>query len=143
MKIYFFYVFQVIVTGNCGSIQLWSTKSEARQIDGYCLFLIGRRDEHVGSITDLDIFSSERTKSVTVSSDACIKIWNMGGADLTSINTMRNTHADNISGVSTSHSLENTFATCSRDKTALLWDTREIRPATSNFFFVFNIFLYF
>lgn len=134
--------FQILVTGNCGSVQLWSTKSDARKTDDYCLFQIGRRDEHVGSVTDVDIFSTENTKSVSVSSDACIKIWDMGVGDLTSINTMRNTHSDNISGVSASHNLENTFATCSRDKTALLWDTREIRPATSMSLFHFWLMLF-
>lgn len=87
----------------------------------------------MGSVTGLEIFPLDKIKAVTVSSDACIKIWNMGNGELCSINTMRNAHADNISGVSTSHNLENTFVTCSRDKTALLWDTREIRPATSLF----------
>lgn len=54
----------------------------------------------------------------------------MGKADLTSVHTLRHAHSDVITGVATSLSRANTFASCSLDKSALLWDDRQARPAT-------------
>lgn len=92
--------------------------------------MMGSQTEHVGIITSIDIFNPEKTKSVSVSNDYCIKIWDMGAADLTSILSMRNAHFGSITGVSTSKSDEACFVTCSRDKSTLHWDFRAQRPAT-------------
>lgn len=57
-----------------GSVQLWSTYSEVRSTDGYCLFMLGGVNEHVGVINAIDIFKQNSFKAVTVDSDCCIKV---------------------------------------------------------------------
>lgn len=53
----------------------------------------------------------------------------MGSADLISQKSYRFAHTDYITGLSSSRTNDSIFATCSMDKSCLLWDDRETRPA--------------
>lgn len=56
----------------------------------------------------------------------------MGTADLVSQGSFRFAHTDVITGLAASCAKENIFATCSLDKSSLIWDDRETRPAIGN-----------
>jgi hypothetical protein len=60
---------------------VWSTRSDARST-GYCLFDIGSRTDHTSIVAALDTFRMKNTILVTGSNDGCLKIWDMGQADL-------------------------------------------------------------
>lgn len=119
---------KLLVSGSCGTLQLWSTQAEVRSPHGYCLFKIGSQSEHTGIITAMDVFRANYTKSVTADSDGCVKVWDMGTGDLYSMNTYNYGHIDTISGLSSSSSSEHIFATCSRDKAFKVWDYRQSKP---------------
>lgn len=53
---------------------MWSTYSEVRSTNGYCLFMLGCVTEHVGFINAIDIFKQNQYKVITVDSDCCIKV---------------------------------------------------------------------
>lgn len=118
---------QLLMTNSSGSIELWSTQAEVRNPNGYCLFKIGRKTEHIGVILALELNKGDRTRAMTGASDGCLKIWDMGAGDIMSFNTFRNAHADSITGISSSHDSP-LFATCSRDKSFCIWDERLTRP---------------
>ena len=59
----------------------------------------------------------------------------MGGADLCSTQTYRFAHIHAITGMDASPNDASIYATCSLDKTALLWDERLTRPATGECIF--------
>lgn len=61
--------------------------------------------------------------------DFFFQIWDMGTADLFSQGSYRFAHTDSITGMSASNENQNIFVTCSLDKSCLLWDDRETRPA--------------
>ncbi|XP_061390236.1 protein valois [Musca vetustissima] len=120
----------LLLAFNTGNLQVWSTHSEVRKSQNpYCLFLIGEKCEHMRPITCLSNFPSNQHKAVTGSKDGTLKIWDMGTADLVSQGSYRFAHTDSITGVSAARGKDNIFATCSLDKSCLLWDDRETRPA--------------
>lgn len=53
----------------------------------------------------------------------------MGKADLFSVQSYRYAHLDVITGLASSPINDAIFTTCSLDKSCLLWDIRETRPA--------------
>lgn len=53
----------------------------------------------------------------------------MGSADLLSTQSYRFAHTDSVTSLTTSANNEYAFVTCSLDKSCLLWDDRETRPA--------------
>ncbi|XP_073823302.1 valois [Musca autumnalis] len=120
----------LLLAFNTGNLQVWSTHSEVRKSKNpYCLFLIGEKCEHMKPITCLTNFPSNQHKAATGSKDGTLKLWDMGTADLVSQGTFRFAHTDSITAVAASRGKENIFATCSLDKSCLLWDDRETRPA--------------
>ncbi|XP_005188139.2 protein valois [Musca domestica] len=120
----------LLLAFNTGNLQVWSTHSEVRKSQNpYCLFLIGEKCEHMKPITCLTGFQSNQHKAATASKDGAIKIWDMGTADLVSQGSFRFAHTDVITGLAASCTKENIFATCSLDKSSLIWDDRETRPA--------------
>ncbi|XP_075150175.1 valois [Haematobia irritans] len=120
----------LILAFNNGNLQLWSTHSEVRNAKNpYCLFKIGERCEHMKPITSLATCKANQNSAITGSKDGCIKIWDMGTADLISKGSYRFAHTDSITAIATSRADENIFTTCSLDKTCLFWDARETRPA--------------
>lgn len=121
----------LLISFHSGCVQLWSTRTEVRSINPYCLFMIGERYEHTHPILCLEKFNADPNKAITGGKDCMLKIWDMGKAELTSVNTLRHAHSDVITGIATSLSQPNIFATCSLDKCTLLWDDRQARPATA------------
>lgn len=122
---------QILASTLNGTLQLWSTQAEVRSRHGYCLFNIGSRSEHVGMITSMDIFSANYTKAVTGDSDGCIKIWDMGTGDLCSLHTYHYGHIDLVPSISSKHTSEYIFASCSHDKSFKIWDYRQSEPVVN------------
>lgn len=105
-----------------------------RNETGYNLYNISKKSEHVGFTLALDLLGSKNEKAVTGSSvDNCIKVWNIGPCDLVSEFTYRNAHCDAVTGISSKPDDGHVFASCSRDRTLSIWDTRNIRPAVDWF----------
>lgn len=63
----------------------------------------------------------------------------MGTAELMSKQSYRYAHTDSITGLASSPISEAIFTTCSLDKSCLLWDDRETRPAIGNFNLIYTI----
>lgn len=61
----------VLFTTASGSIQLWSTQSEIRKKNGYNLYQVSKKSEHIGSITS---FCVMKDKAVTGAMDGCLKV---------------------------------------------------------------------
>lgn len=57
------------------------------------------------------------------------KIWNISENDLDLEQTYRFAHLDEITGIASAPGTEHLFATCSLDKSLLLWDRQQTRPA--------------
>lgn len=114
-----------------GGLHLYSLRSDMRptNTEGYCLFLVGSKREHRGALRSCEVFKSKRQKVVTGDSLGTLKLWDISSSDLTSIHTLRYAHSDSILGIATSKENDETFATCSSDKSVSLWDMRETRPA--------------
>lgn len=110
---------------------MWSTKSEARSTNPYCLFQIGRAHEHVSCIQSLDLFKKKNFYCITGDTVGCLKIWNLEEADVTSTQTLRNAHTDCVTGISSSPVDELVFATCSSDQSAAIWDVRNSCQSTA------------
>ncbi|XP_055677925.1 protein valois [Lutzomyia longipalpis] len=109
-----------------GTVELWSTNES---MEGY--FLVDQRNQHIGSVLDLDVFRESRSHIVTVDAEACIKIWEVNLVDAICVNTFRNAHGGAIGSVATRPGSDNIFATASRDRSALLWDYRlSTKPAS-------------
>lgn len=125
--------FQILVTDANGSIQMWSTQSAARNQNGYSLYSISKKAEHVGLILSLDVLSSGENglKAITGSSDSCIKIWNVGPCDLVSEKTYRYAHADAVTDIASKPDSESCFLTSSRDKSISMWDYRLATPVVN------------
>lgn len=116
----------VIFTDAGGAIRLYSTQSEIRQKSGYSLYEVAKKVEHVGMITGLTILreSDSQPKAVTVSSDGCIKCWDLAPCDIVSTHTYQYAHKEIITGVSNQPKSGDVFATCSRDRFLSIWDVR-------------------
>lgn len=120
---------KALVSDSVGGVNLWSTKAEIR--NGYCPYNIVRRSEHIGRVDALELFHKNGTQALTGSTDSCIKVWDLGGGDLFSSNTYRHAHAGHVTGLSSSHSMQTVFASCSRDKKWAIWDHRQRKPITT------------
>ncbi|GAB0092465.1 hypothetical protein DMENIID0001_074580 [Sergentomyia squamirostris] len=109
-----------------GTIETWSTNPS---MNGY--FPVDHKNEHVGIIMDLDVFSKTRSKIVSVDNAACIKLWNVNFLDVESTHTFHHAHGDSITGVSTRPGSDDIFVSVSRDRSALIWDRRQaLKPAS-------------
>lgn len=62
----------VLFTTASGSIQLWSTQSEIRNKDGYNLYQVSKKSEHIGSITSFCVVNNQ--KAITGATDGCLKV---------------------------------------------------------------------
>jgi WD40 repeat protein len=119
-----------LMSNAVGQIDLWSTRTVANSVDSnYCLFNIGSRNEHTSIVTGLDILPG-KTKAVSGARDGSLKVWDMGQADLHSIQTYHGAHSGEVTAVTTCGTAESVFATASRDRSLLIWDYRQPRPAT-------------
>lgn len=116
------------MSDSSGTVELWSTAAEVRSKSSYCLFNVGRQCEHIGVVLTMDIVRQNRTKALTGSSDATIKVWDMGAGDLCSQRTFRYAHADSVTGVSSSPSSPDLFVSCGRDRCYNIWDNRLSKP---------------
>ncbi|XP_059622136.1 methylosome protein WDR77-like [Phlebotomus argentipes] len=106
-----------------GTVEVWSLSSSMQEC------LVDYRNEHVGSVQEIDFFS--KTQAVSVDNEACIKIWDVNYMQARTSNTFRYAHGNAITGVSVRPGSEDTFATVARDKSALLWDLRIMgKPAS-------------
>ncbi|KAM7351481.1 valois isoform 1-T3 [Cochliomyia hominivorax] len=120
----------LLLAFNSGKLQVWSTQSEVRSPKNpYCPFMIDEKCEHMKPITCLTGFKTNVYKAVTGSKDGALKIWDMGKAELFSQQSYRYAHTDSITGLSSSPINDAIFTTCSLDKSCLIWDDRETRPA--------------
>lgn len=114
-----------------GSVELWSTRNQARG-EGYSLYLIDGQSEHIEGVSAMDLLETAGSKLVTGSNDGCLKVWNYA-ADLHSSTTMILAHTDAITGLSTNREDSSVFASCSLDRSGLIWDLRKTRPASALF----------
>lgn len=62
----------VLFTTANGTIQLWSTQSEIRKQNGYNLYQVSKKSEHIGSITSFCVMNNR--KAITGSMDGCLKV---------------------------------------------------------------------
>lgn len=85
------------------------------------------RNEHDHAVLSVSV-SQDKQKAVTGSMDKCIKVWDVSEQDLLSVNTYRPAHKDHVTSVAMRDSGE-VFVSCSLDGAALLWDTRQSKPA--------------
>lgn len=76
----------------------------------------------------MDVIRAEQTKAVTGSQDNSVKVWDMGAGDLYSINTYRFAHSRAVTGLSSSPTTPDVFASCSRDRCLNIWDRRLSTP---------------
>lgn len=120
-----------IIGTDKGSVELWSTRNEARGKD-YSLYLVDGQSEHIEGVSAMDQIEGGENKLITGSHDGCLKVWNYA-ADLHSVKTMTMAHTDVITGISTNREDDSVFASSSLDHSALLWDLRKTRPASSLF----------
>uniref|UniRef100_A0A182SDI3 Uncharacterized protein n=1 Tax=Anopheles maculatus TaxID=74869 RepID=A0A182SDI3_9DIPT len=111
-----------------GSIELWSTGNVIRGPD---LYMIDKRNEHIGAITAVDIFKRTERTVISGSVDGCLKLWDYSQGDLQSTNTFQNAHLGAITSVSTDCTQDSLAVSCSKDQSALLWDFREMKPAVA------------
>ncbi|KAI8118758.1 Protein valois [Lucilia cuprina] len=115
---------------NSGRLQLWSIQSDVcLPKNPYCPFLTGDECEHMKPITCLTGFKTNVHKAATGSKDGVLKIWDMGKGDLNPQQSYSYAHMDSITGLTSSPTNDAIFTTCSLDKSCLLWDDRETRPA--------------
>lgn len=122
----------VVFTTASGSIQLWSTQSEARQRNGYNLFQVSKKTEHFGFISGFSVFGGrKKDKALTGSIDGCLKVWKLAPCDLVSEQTYRYAHKEAITDVSSKPQSDDSFATCSRDRSLSIWDLRSKMPLVS------------
>lgn len=62
----------VLFTTANGTIQLWSTQSEIRKKNGYNLYQVSKKSEHIGSITSFGVMKNQ--KAITGAVDGCLKV---------------------------------------------------------------------
>lgn len=62
----------VLFTTANGTIQLWSTQSEIRNQNGYNLYQVSKKSEHIGSITGFCVMNNQ--KAITGATDGCLKV---------------------------------------------------------------------
>lgn len=70
---------------------------------------------------------------VTGCSHGLLKVWDFEKENtphLFSIHSLHDAHTDSITGISSRSDSEFIFATCSLDRSSLIWDYRQPRPAT-------------
>ncbi|XP_055389408.1 protein valois [Condylostylus longicornis] len=113
-----------------GSVQIWSTQSENSST--YCPLLIGARKEHFGILLSMTTLNKNNLL-VTGCSQGLLKVWDIGKGSLESIHSMHNAHSDSITSISSCFNTESVFVTCSLDRSALIWDYRQQRPAMGIF----------
>lgn len=122
-----------VVGESDGQLTLFNTKSLMRETDQntYSLFTVGKQNKHNSLVNCLDIFKETRQKAVSADSDGGLLTWDLAGADLTSIDTIRFAHSDAINGVAAATDNDNCFITASDDKSLLQWDMRDPRPSSA------------
>lgn len=122
----------VLLSNYRGSIQLWSTQSDIRNECGRKLSKIASRTEHMSAINAFDVIASgNQARAVTVSSDRCVKIWEIGPCDIFSERTYRHAHADVVTDVTVKPNCESMFCTASDDKSFNIWDRRLVKPVVA------------
>lgn len=62
----------VLFTTANGTIQLWSTQSEIRNKNGYNLYQVSKKSEHIGPIISLCVMNNR--KAITGATDGCLKV---------------------------------------------------------------------
>lgn len=118
----------MLLTNANGSLQMWSTQSEMRRKNGYSLFNIAKKNDHMGPILAMDVMRDKgQLKAITGATDRCIKLWDIGGCDLTSERVYSNAHVDAVTGISCRPD-STLFCSCSRDKSFSIWDFRLAQP---------------
>ncbi|XP_049537159.1 protein valois [Anopheles darlingi] len=123
----------LFVLGNDrGSIELWSTGNSIRG-PGYSLYLVDNRYEHIGAITALDVFRGDDSHVISGSTDGCIKVWDYSEGDLHSSHTFHQAHTSFITSLATDTTQPSLAVSCSNDRSTLLWDLRELKPAKALF----------
>ncbi|GLV43808.1 WD repeat domain 37 [Carabus blaptoides fortunei] len=118
---------KVIVSQDSGEVKLFDIEN------GELKLIKNNIEGHDDFITEISLWSDNKN-FVTSSADASIKIWNIAeSGTISCLHTFTNLHSNLISSVSVNIKDMNTFASCSYDKTAFLWDKRTNKPgAVSN-----------
>lgn len=70
----------VLFTTANGTIQLWSTQSEVRKQNGYNLYQVSKKSEHIGSITSFCVMNNH--KAITGATDGCLKVNTLASSKL-------------------------------------------------------------
>lgn len=124
----------ILLTTSNGSIQLCSTQSAVRNENGYNLYLVSKKTEHIGIIEAFDVFNNgnAKNKAVTGSTDGCIKVWNIGPCDLLSEKTYEYAHSAAIKTISSKPNSDALFASCSADQRLAIWDIRSRTPIVAH-----------
>lgn len=118
----------LIVTNASGAVQLWSTQSDLRQKDGYSMFCVAKKTDHIGLILSMDMMQdNRRLLMVTGATDQSIRLWNIGPLELTVERIYRTAHVDSVTGIACK-SDGTLFCSCSRDKSFSIWDYRQSKP---------------
>ncbi|XP_054275000.1 methylosome protein 50-like [Macrosteles quadrilineatus] len=116
----------IIVGDDGGAVIVYEiTKRE----DGTLVFTQkSARYEHDSSVSSISV-STDKTGIVSAGFDMCIKVWD--GDELSPAQTFRNAHSHQVTKVA--HSPEpgsRVFASTGLDGLALVWDTRQPKPAS-------------
>uniref|UniRef100_A0A1B6KX50 Uncharacterized protein n=1 Tax=Graphocephala atropunctata TaxID=36148 RepID=A0A1B6KX50_9HEMI len=86
------------------------------------------RHDHDSCVLSISV-SSDKSSAVTAGMDLCIKVWDID--ELVPAHTYRCAHSHHITNVAYStDTTSSVFASCGLDGAALLWDTRQTKPAT-------------
>lgn len=116
-----------------GVVELWETNNNLSETDKYALFLMKSNAHHDSIVNVIEPFKKDEMKIVTASYDGKIIVWKLD----TNVgviyyeNVYRKAHYGIIKAVSSSPDCGNSFVTCSSDKSSLLWDVRDPKPASS------------
>lgn len=120
----------VLLATACGTVQLFSTRSDIRNENVHDLNLITKKTEHNGIIHAMDTVGKAR--AVTGSSDGCIKVWNVEEYDLVSEKTYENAHSAAIRSISSQPNSDAMFASCGADRRLQIWDLRSNKPVVAH-----------
>ncbi|XP_067004033.2 methylosome protein WDR77 [Anabrus simplex] len=118
---------RVIVGEDSGSVQILAL-TEAADEHIFHFSPIGSSCEHDDSIVSISVFK-DKPRAVSGSFDTNIKVWDV--ETLVAEHTYRPAHLHIVTDVAVRPNDEGSvFASCSLDGTAVLWDTRNTKPAS-------------
>jgi len=115
----------IIIGDDLGAVTVLELTEEEDQ--SFTLERKNSRHDHDSNVLTISV-SAEKNNVVTAGMDLCIKVWDI--QELVPSYTFPNAHSNFVTSVAYSSNNSAVFASCGLDGVALLWDTRQPKPAT-------------